>query len=178
MRETTALQSHRPGAGTRRLLAAILILTALSAAPLAADAGVGIILGEPTGISFRMDNFPILGLAWSFNGLLHVHADYWFVDRPLTDDEYFAPMDWYLGAGGKVIIFSDSFSDDPPPWKDKNDEFDGTEIAVGLRIPVGVQYFPIPEIELFLEVVPGMLLFPATSFDLDAGIGARYIFRQ
>ena len=33
-----------------------------------------------------------------------------------------------------------------------------------------------PQLELFLELVPGIALFPETRGDLDGGIGIRYHF--
>ncbi|MBN1523882.1 MAG: DUF3996 domain-containing protein [Spirochaetales bacterium] len=144
------------------LLAAILVFICLGTA--SADMGIGAILGEPTGLSFRIGQFPVLGAAWSFRDYIHLHADFWILDFTV-----YAPVDLYVGVGGKVKIFVS---------ESKTTENQGSSFSVGVRVPVGIQYFPIPEIELFLEITPGISLFPVTSFDADAGIGIRYIFSK
>jgi hypothetical protein len=126
-----------------------------------ADVAVGIIVGEPTGLSFKYDNFPILGVAWSFENYLHVHVDIWLLNPVLS-----ASVNWYLGAGGKLKIYFDGNI-----RRQQNSEF-----AVGARIPVGLQYTFETHYELFLELAPGIDLFPATRFDMDFGIGFRYHF--
>ena len=116
--------------------------------------GIGVIIGNPTGLSLKFDNFPVMGIAWNTAGYLHVHADYWLINKTLAD-----PINWYLGLGGKVIFWTDHRS---------------SNLGLGIRIPVGLQWFPFNNLELFGEIVPGLALFPATGFDWDAGIGARF----
>ena len=143
------------------------VLTVLIVAPLAAaDIGAGIIVGEPTGLSFSLDNQYILGAAWSFREYAHIHADYLFIRRglPELEEEFSKPFGWYLGAGAKLRVFTRD--------KDKDD----SDIGLGIRVPVGITFYPLPELELFLELVPGIALFPETAGDLDAGIGLRYHF--
>ncbi len=131
--------------------------------PANAATGLGIILGEPTGISFRYNNFPIIGIGWSFSGSgsFHLHCDYWIKNPPLKHS-----FSWYIGVGGK--LFFGKYKDD----KDNNDNKTG----LTLRVPVGLQYFIDEQFELFGEIVPGMKIVPATDFDLDAGIGIRFYF--
>jgi hypothetical protein len=122
---------------------------------------LGIIVGEPTGISFKYDSFPILGVAWSFEDYFHVHVDFWFLNPVLADS-----VSWFLGMGGKVKLYFD---------RERQQE-EHSEFGLGLRVPVGVQYIFETHFELFLEVAPGIDLFPATDFDIDFGIGFRYHF--
>ena len=100
-------------------------------------------------------------LAWSFgdpqvagSGTLDTHADYVF--RFPIELEIPGAIEAYVGAGGKVRFRA--------------------QIEVGGRIPVGVRYliegFPL---EVFLELGPGLLLFPATSLDMGGGIGVRFL---
>jgi uncharacterized protein DUF3996 len=145
----------------------LLLIAACFAAPLAAaDIGAGIIVGEPTGLSFSLDNQLILGAAWSFRNYVHIHGDYLFIRQglPELEEEFSKPFGWYLGAGAKLRVFTRD--------KDKDD----SEIGLGVRVPVGITFYPLPELELFLELVPGIALFPDTEGDLDAGIGIRYHF--
>jgi hypothetical protein len=50
-------------------------------------------------------------------------------------------------------------------------------ISLGARVPLGAFYIfrDIP-LEISLEIVPGLYLFPATSFLAMGGIGVRYCF--
>ncbi len=133
----------------------------ISIHPLHADVGLGIIVGEPTGISFKYDNFPVLGVAWSFENYFHVHVDFWLLNPLLSD-----PVTWFLGVGAKAKFYFD----------ERRQQEEDSEFALGVRVPVGLQYIFETHYELFLEVAPGIELFPATEFDIDFGIGFRYHF--
>jgi hypothetical protein len=42
---------------------------------------------------------------------------------------------------------------------------------------VGLEYlFPSAPLDAFLELGPGIRVFPATNFDISAGLGMRYFF--
>lgn len=125
--------------------------------------GAGIVLGEPTGLTAKvwMGEHSALdaAVAWSFvgDGSLYVHGGYLFhFASPVGIDE--GELLPYAGAGAKVV-----FADDP---------------EVAIRVPLGAGYFfeDVP-IELFLEIAPGLQLFPETSVDVTGGIGGRYYFR-
>ena len=124
--------------------------------------GLGIILGEPTGISAKLwtssDNAFDFGTAWSFkgNGHLLLQADYvWHIFRLISVSSGRLPF--YVGVGGRVI-----FSDDA---------------TIGVRVPLGLDYmFSNAPVDIFLELVPILDLTPSTDFDFGAGIGARYWF--
>ncbi len=121
--------------------------------------GVGVIVGEPTGISIKYKDFAS-GIAWSIENHFHFHLDYWFYSNTLKD-----PVKWYIGLGGKLQYFTNNKE------KDTNGN-----IGIGLRVPIGLQFYIIKNLELFGEVVPGMAFIPGTDFDIDAGIGIRYYF--
>jgi len=121
--------------------------------------GLGIILGEPTGLSAKLwtggSNAFDFGVAWSFGGSGHllVQADYvWHSSLTKASSGGLA---LYYGIGGRVI-----FSDKPD---------------VGLRIPVGLDYvFSSAPIDIFVEVVPIMDFIPDTDFEINGGIGIRF----
>ena len=123
------------------------------------DFGIGIILGDPTGLSAKLytgcNNAFDFAAAWSFKGDGHLllQADYvWHSSLSRTSSGMFA---LYYGIGGRII-----FSDDP---------------NVGVRIPVGIDYiFSNAPVDIFLEVVPVLDLIPSTDFDLNGGIGVRF----
>ena len=124
--------------------------------------GLGIILGEPTGVSGKLwtsgENAFDFGAAWSFQGDGHLllQADYvWHIFRliPVSSGK----LPFYVGVGGRVV-----FADDP---------------TIGVRVPLGLDYmFSNAPVDIFLELVPILDLAPSTDFDFNGGIGARYWF--
>jgi hypothetical protein len=128
------------------------------------DFGLGIIVGEPTGLSGKLwlsQNSAIDGAAaWSFEGedAFHLHMDYLLHSfNVIKVDEGKLPI--YYGIGGRI----------------KFEEEDNAR--VGLRIPVGLEYiFTGERVDFFLEVVPLLDLVPDTDFSLNGGIGVRYFF--
>lgn len=123
--------------------------------------GIGVILGEPTGLSAKLwtgsSNAFDFGVAWSFGGSGHllVQADYvWHSSLTKASSGGLA---LYYGIGGRVV-----FSDDPD---------------VGVRIPIGLDYiFSSAPIDIFVEVVPILDFIPSTDFELNGGIGVRFWF--
>ena len=124
--------------------------------------GLGIILGEPTGVSFKKwlskDHAIDAAAAWSFGheDAFHLHADYLFHNRNLINIDG-NRIPFYYGVGGRLKFQNQS--------------------RFGIRFPVGITFF-IREapIDLFFELVPILDLAPSTDFDLNAAIGARYYF--
>lgn len=77
------------------------------------------------------------------------------------------------GLGGKIQVYNDE-SDVGPTWDSEDDADD--EFGLGIRIPLGLQWYATENIELFGEVVPGIQLIPSTAPDVDAGLGVRFHF--
>ena len=126
--------------------------------------GLGIIVGEPAGISFKTwisDRSAIdAGLAWSFyGGGFHSHADYlWHNFMIFKLEEGKGKLPLYMGAGGRIKV-------------------SGKEVWLGIRVPIGLVYiFPGDRFDIFLEAAPVLNLVPGTGFDLNAGAGFRYFF--
>ncbi|TVQ39414.1 MAG: hypothetical protein EA384_06560 [Spirochaetaceae bacterium] len=124
--------------------------------------GLGIILGEPTGISAKLwlgeTHAVDAAVAWSFQekGSFYVHGNYLFhLPDLITVDRGSLPV--YIGAGGKIALRDDPY--------------------VGVRVPVGLTYlFDNAPVDLFLEIAPGIGLLPSTKPDWGAGLGVRYYF--
>ncbi len=144
------------------LLVAVVSVFAFKAAAQDRGFGLGVILGEPTGVSAKYwvgsRNAVDGGLAWSFrhSGFFHVHADYlWHIPLKLESVER---LNFYVGIGGRLGFGSGS-------------------TLVGARIPVGLVYWPssVP-LDVFLEVAPVLDLAPATEFSGNGGIGVRFFF--
>ena len=124
--------------------------------------GMGLILGEPTGLSAKLwtsgDNAFDFAAAWSFKGDGHLllQADYvWHFFNLMPVSSGKLPL--YIGIGGRVVL-----ADDP---------------SFGIRIPIGIDYlFADAPIDVFLELVPILDLSPETDFGVGGGIGIRYWF--
>ncbi len=137
----------------------ILVLGALAVGPIAAQTSVGIILGEPTGLSAKQwlgEGASLdLAVAWSFidTGSFYAHFDYQQHFDDLDIDE--GDLLWFVGGGVKLSV--------------------GQQLNLGIRIPIGLAYeFAEVPLEVFLEAAPGMDLFPAVQFNGGGGIGIRY----
>ena len=124
--------------------------------------GLGVILGEPTGISGKLwtgYRTAIDGaIAWSFEkkSSMHLHGDLLFhsFNRVRVDRGKFL---LYYGIGGRVKFQDDS--------------------KVGVRVPLGINYlFENSPLDFFLEIVPILDLAPSTEFGLNRAIGIRYFF--
>ena len=122
--------------------------------------GLGIIIGEPTGLSAKLwkSNTTAYdaGLAWSFGnkGNIHLHADHLWHNFKMFSNQR---LPLYYGLGVRANL--------------------GDDTRIGVRGVLGVNYFftDIP-IDAFLEIVPIFDVIPGTGFSLNAGIGLRYFF--
>lgn len=138
------------------------------------DLGLGIIIGEPTGLSSKLWLSPKSavdgGLAWSFegHGSLYLHLDYLRHDFNLIHvDKGKLPL--YYGIGGRLLFLEGSRW-----WRDPHVSH---EFHFGLRIPVGLEYILSGnKVGLFLEIAPVLDLTPSTELDVNGGIGIRYFF--
>lgn len=151
----------------------IVVLLILFAETSRADApgpfGIGLILGDPTGLSanyYRSSERSIDGaLAWNFGSEtgLEIHADYLWHRRGIFHVET-VPFSMLYGIGGRMLFVNS-----------KNNEAAKTKI--GPRLPVGLETnFNQKAIEVFTEIALIMNLIPGTSADFDFGIGARVYF--
>ena len=124
--------------------------------------GVGLIVGEPTGISGKYWTGSTTAfdaaLAWSFvdENAFQIHADYLFHNiRLISVSE--GKLPFYYGIGARL--------------KTAND------IKLGVRVPLGLAYlFQNVPIDIFIEVVPILDVIPKTDFQINAALGARYFF--
>lgn len=173
---TFRLMNYRKSVIRPAALSVILSFTifgsALTASVAQADSpgplGVGLVLGDPTGLSgnYRLGSQRSIdtALAWSFgrDPGFEIHADYLW-HRP---DILRAPkvgFDLHYGIGGRLMSLSDRHGDE--------------RTRLGPRLPVGLSTnFNQPALEVFGEIALVMNVIPATSADLDFGIGARVYF--
>jgi hypothetical protein len=146
-----------------KLVAIIFLLVFVSAGKAQINGiGLGLIVGEPTGISGKIWTGSSTafdgGLAWSFidENAFQIHADYLFHNiRLITVSE--GKLPFYYGIGARLKTAS--------------------EIQLGVRVPLGLAYlFQNVPIDIFVEVVPILDLIPKTDFQINAALGARYFF--
>jgi hypothetical protein len=124
--------------------------------------GIGIILGEPTGLSGKLwltEKTAVDGaVAWSMwdGSALNVHADFLVHSFNLIHVSQ-GQLPLYFGIGARVKLANDPM--------------------VGVRVPVGLAYlFGSAPIDVFLELVPILDLVPGTYFHFNSAIGIRYFF--
>jgi hypothetical protein len=124
--------------------------------------GLGIILGEPTGINFKHwtgNSSAVVGAAaWAFGreNAFHLHMDVIFHRfRLIKAERHVIPF--YYGIGFR--------------YKDEHED------RVGIRFPLGIIYiFDDAPVDIFFEIVPIFDLAPKTDLSFNGGIGARYYF--
>ena len=124
---------------------------------------LGVLLGEPTGLSAKiwMTDLGALdfGAAWSFegDGQFHFHCDYLFHNYDAFKVEQ-GSLPIYFGIGGRIRL----------------DEDDN---RLGLRLVVGLEYlFEQYPMSVFFEVAPIVDIAPETEASVNGGVGIRYVF--
>jgi len=124
--------------------------------------GLGIILGDPTGVSLKSWTGRRTAIdaaaAWSFDRdrSLHLHADYLIHDFNLIKTRT-GRLPVYYGIGGRIR------------FEDKT--------RVGIRIPVGMCYiFERTPLDIFVELGPVFDVIPRTEVTVAGFLGLRYYF--
>ncbi|MBC7975988.1 MAG: hypothetical protein H7138_13535 [Myxococcales bacterium] len=133
--------------------------------------GIGIILGEPTGITAKLyikDDQAIQGAVGSafIGGGLQVHADYVFHPYILQSRPSFV-LPVYVGPGVRLINYTNGRDD--------------SSVAIGARLVGGLLFdFKNVPLDAFVEIA-AVLEYEfkdgeGAGLTLNAGAGARYYF--
>ncbi len=137
--------------------------------------GLGVIVGEPTGLSAKLwtsnTNAIAFGLGWSVEGYrfdgfdsdydrvtrTHFHVDYlWHSFNALSPSGQF-PV--FYGIGARI---------------NSGPEYTGTFAVRGI---FGIEWLPHnTPLDVFVEIVPTLSLVSSTGFGIDAGFGLRVFF--
>jgi hypothetical protein len=157
----SAAASAEPASGTR-------------AAPQGKSFGLGLVFGSPSGLTGKYMLTADQGIQASIGfGVssrfrqnfavvtdILLAVDYIWTPATLVD---VAPMtlNFFIGGGAVVGIYENGF-------------FGPT---LGARLPVGLSmaFKPIP-LEIYLELVPTLIVFPPVALGLGAGLGGRWYF--
>lgn len=157
-----------PGPDRRRVvhasffaIAMALAFTTRPAEAQSGDVGLGLQIGEPSGVTLQFYNPAATSwdflAAWSFDDFffLNVHALYY---RGLGDDRR---LHLFYGPGA-FLGFRDRGSRDD-------------DVVLGISGTLGVG-FMIDRFQIYGSVTPRLSVVPATDGAVGAGIGARYYF--
>lgn len=150
------------------VMAAVLVLAGAAVAQ-GGGTGLGVIVGEPTGISMKFwtggNTAFDAAAAWSVYRYhaFHFHADLLFHSFSLINVSP-GTLPAYVGVGGRLKL-----AGEPNEYKD---------MRLGVRVPFGLEYLfePIP-LGLFVEVAPILDILPGTGFGINGAAGARWYFR-
>lgn len=151
------------------LIAFALLFSAQQATAQSKKFGLGLMLGEPTGISAKLwttnSNALVFGLGWSTyhpryddNGSrIHFHLDYlWHYFDAIRSEENFA---FHYGIGAR--------------FKDRG----GDNGSLAIRGVGGLNWMPRDTpLDIFFELAPSLEITPSTGFAIDGALGARFYF--
>jgi hypothetical protein len=151
--------------GVRSALMVTGLLALLAASPaLAGDVGLGVMVGEPTGLSLKVWSGSRTAfdaaVGWSLDesDWIYAHADYLWHRYDLEID-FPGALPFYMGVGARVLLH------------------EGDDSMVGVRVPFGLDYLTRDRrFDVYIEVAPIVDLVPDTELGVSGGIGARYYF--
>jgi hypothetical protein len=131
--------------------------------------GLGIMLGEPSGITLKQwltePSAIDVGIAYSFvqTSSFQVQLDYVLHNYNLVTVAR-GKLPFYYGVGGRIKLKSSDKADD---------------VRVGVRVPFGLDYqFPNDPVDIFLEIVPVVDFTPVTKLTFNGDLGVRYFFNN
>lgn len=127
--------------------------------------GLGLIVGEPTGLSAKYWLNDTVALDGAVGWSTHDHTDLYLHSDVLWHNFNLIPvprgsLPVYFGVGGLVRFRDDNRDND-----------------VGIRAPVGVSYmFDNAPIDVFAEIAPAIDVAPSVRGEITGGVGIRYWF--
>jgi hypothetical protein len=145
--------------------------------------GVGIQMGYPTALTLKYMLQPDQGLVGgigAFSGFAYdrgsftLFVDYVWHPHMLTSSEAFA-LTWYIGGGGQLIVHNNNrFVTGSYPVLAY---YYAAPFWLAARMPIGANIaLTQAPIEIYVEAIPGILVFPGLSFGIGASLGGRFYF--
>jgi hypothetical protein len=112
-------------------------------------------LGGGIGLALKWGSFPVVGLQYDLTSAkVNASFDYYVIDAK----GFAGPFSYFVGAGGYAGIGASGGS---------------AAFDFGLRIPVGLQFWPVSGLELFVAPVLTVPLFPSPTVGFGAEFGLR-----
>jgi hypothetical protein len=158
---------------------ALTLFTAQAQARTGGPFGLGLILGDPTALSVKYDSTAHdafdAGLAFNVDKWILVYGDYQykFADT-FSRTPGLSNIMPYLGVG-LVLVASNHSLDDTRHYQYFS-ESTSSKVALGIRVPFGLEWRPDAPIGVFAELAPGISVIPGTVGFLQGGLGIRYFF--
>lgn len=156
----------------KKIIFILLVFTLIGTANVAAEGPLGLTgfgvygtmgstsgaLGGGVGLSLKWGSFPVVGLQYNLSSeRLNASFDYYVIDAQGLAQN----LSYFIGGGVYAGLGSGG---------------DGLDFDFGLRIPVGLQFWPVRKLELFLAPVLAIPLLPAPDVNLGAEFGVRVRF--
>jgi len=138
--------------------------------------GLGLVIGDPTALTAKYDAnqrdaFDV-GLSFNLDKWFLIYGDYQYKFAGLIRQ---APqVTPYFGIGA-VLVASNRSIDDTRHYQYFTDST-SSKLALGLRVPFGIEWRPNAPIGVFVELAPGIAIIPGTIGFFQGGIGIRYYF--
>lgn len=95
-------------------------------------------------------------------GYWSIHVDYLY-EEPIVDST--VRLDWHVGVGGRLAFWN-------------HNTYADRAAGIFARVPLGLDLaFRRPRwLEVYLEIAPGVWVYPPLYFDIDVGLGLRAYF--
>ncbi len=153
-----------------------------SVSPMGKQIGVGLQVGAPTALTGKLMLAPNQGLVagigagygFFFHPALSIHLDYLYHPSILASTNAFT-LSWFIGGGAWLGIWDGGRRNRflVPGYQYNY----GTPLLLAVRVPIGLNLaFNELPIELYLEGVPALGIFPAVTFGIGIAAGARFYF--
>ncbi len=145
------------------LIGVFFVLLSISSYSQTRGFGLGVVIGEPTGISAKywLSNQNALDFALGYSFVrkerIHFHMDYLFHHQNIFRAEENIAL--YYGPGFRIR------------------SVEGDDARLGARFALGLVWLPRnAPVDVFVEIAPILDIIPATRFQINAGLGFRFFF--
>lgn len=139
--------------------------------------GLGLMLGEPTGLSAKYwlsrNNALQFGLTYSFDHYVALLTDFlWHFPGLFGSSSAASQFVPYVGIGGE-LLFDTGYYEPYDGRYYRGHWHDGFNL--GMRVPLGIEFLPHKApIGIFAELVPGIGLIPGVFGFFQGDIGIRF----
>lgn len=144
--------------------------------------GIGVQLGLPVALVIKYMLQPNQGIGAGLGGFsgfvlnsgsVTVFVDYLYHPHLLTAGEAFS-LTWFIGGGGQIII-NDRFATPYIRGVLYPGFYYGSYFWLAGRVPLGLNLaLAQAPLEVYAELVPSLLVFPALTFGIGGAVGVRF----